>query len=54
VGTIDNPQPEPGNVISAVHIGLFADSGRRGKKIFNYLQSEVVRKIYVKHGLQAA
>ncbi len=51
-GSVDNPQPGPTNVVSAVHMGLFAGCGLWGKKLYDYLQSQAVKKIYARHGLQ--
>jgi len=51
-GSVDNPLPDQANVVSAIHMGLFVKGGKWGKLLFSYLQSQAVRNIYKKHGLQ--
>ncbi len=51
-GTVENPQPAPENVTSEIYMGLIEDGGEWGKTLYDFLQSQTVRDVYQKHGLQ--
>ena len=50
-GTVDRPEPLPGNVVGLTHAGLVGDGGRFGGAFFEFLLSETVADIYRRHGL---
>lgn len=47
-----NPQPSPGNLITAYHIALINDGGEFGKTLFKFMFDEEVTRIYSDHGLK--
>ena len=50
-GTVDRPEPLPGNAVGLTHAGLVGDGGRFGGAFFEFLLSETVADIYRRHGL---
>lgn len=52
-GTVDAPDPAPGNVIGFTHAGLVGDGGRWGRRCLDFLFSRRVADIYAAHGLDA-
>jgi len=51
-GSIENPQPLPGNVIGRTSMGLVGDGGVWGKKLISFLASQQSSEIYSYHGLR--
>jgi hypothetical protein len=52
-GTVDAPDPAPGNVIGVTHAGLIGKGGRWGKVCLDFLCTRPVADIYAAHGLDA-
>ncbi|WP_419657066.1 hypothetical protein Dvar_62010 [Desulfosarcina variabilis str. Montpellier] len=52
-GTVNVPDPEPGNVVGFTHAGLIGDGGPWGRRCLDFLFSSPVADIYAQHGLDA-
>lgn len=50
-GTIEQPDPMPGNEIGTTCIGLAIDCGSWGKTFISFMKSEKAMEIYRYHGL---
>jgi hypothetical protein len=50
-GTVDKPEPLPGNVVGVTHMGLVGDGGVWGRKLISFLSSKQTMTIYQQHGL---
>ncbi len=50
-GTVEKPDPLPGNIISGTCIGLAKDEGRWGRSLMDFLRWEKAGQIYTDHGL---
>ncbi|MCK9264039.1 MAG: substrate-binding domain-containing protein [Deltaproteobacteria bacterium] len=50
-GSVDNPEPLPGNVIGRINMGLVGDGGAWGRRLISFLRSRQASEIYVYHGL---
>jgi hypothetical protein len=50
-GSVERPEPRPGNVISRTWMGLVGQGGPWGQKLISFFQSRTVRDIYTYHGL---
>ncbi len=50
-GTMEKPDPYPGNVISRTHMALVGDGGLWGQKFLDFLGAEQAKAIYRYHGL---
>ena len=50
-GSVDRPQPGPGNVISRTSMGLVDQGGTWGRELISFFQSQTVQDIYFSHGL---
>jgi hypothetical protein len=53
-GTMDKPEPRPGNVVGVTHMGLVGDGGRWGRELLDFLASPEAMEIYRRHGLLPA
>jgi hypothetical protein len=52
-GTVEAPDPAPGNVIGFTHAGLIGGGGSWGNCCLDFLYTRQVAEIYVAHGLEA-
>lgn len=50
-GTIEKPDPLPGNVVSQTHLAVVGNGGKWGVKLAEFLLSKRVLDIYQTHGL---
>lgn len=50
-GSMEKPEPLPGNVVSLTHAGIVGDGGAWGKQLVSFLKSDTTMDIYCKHGL---
>lgn len=50
-GSMERPDPAPGNVVSQTHVGLVGDGGEWGARLLTFLLSATARDIYGHHGL---
>ncbi|WP_150112096.1 substrate-binding domain-containing protein [Desulfonatronovibrio hydrogenovorans] len=50
-GSIESPDPLPGNVISRTHMGLIHGGGLWGRKLISFLGSAEAMEVYQRHGL---
>ncbi|MDZ7759652.1 MAG: substrate-binding domain-containing protein [Desulfovermiculus sp.] len=50
-GSVDRPQPGPGNVISRTSMGLVDQGGTWGRELISFFQSQTAQDIYISHGL---
>ncbi len=50
-GTVEKPDPLPGNMVSGTCIGLAEDEGKWGRSLMGFLRSENAGQIYKGHGL---
>jgi hypothetical protein len=53
-GSVEKPEPLPGNVIGKTHIGLVGDGGVWGRRLISFLGSKQAMEIYQHHGLRSA
>mgnify|MGYP006295952393 FL=1 len=53
-GSLQTPEPWPGNVIGKTHMGLIEDGGKWGQKLISFLSSKQAKDIYKTHGLLPA
>ncbi len=53
-GSVENPEPPPGNVVGQTHMGLVGDGGAWGRNLISFLGSKQVMDIYRHHGLRPA
>jgi hypothetical protein len=53
-GTVEAPDPDPGNVIGVTHAGLIGDGGQWGELCLDFLFTRAVADIYAEHGLVPA
>jgi len=53
-GTVDDPRPAAGNVVSVTHAGVVGSGGPWGQRFLRFLSSETVARIYRHHGLLPA
>lgn len=51
-GSLENPEPETGNILSHYYIGIVDNGGLWGKQLQNFLLSDRVTEIYQHHGLE--
>lgn len=51
-GTIDNPDPLPGNQTGTTCIGLVGDGGKWGRQFLSFMKSDKALDIYQYHGLR--
>ncbi len=52
-GSVEKPEPLPGNVIGKTHIGLVGDGGVWGRRLISFLGSKQAMEIYQHHGLRS-
>lgn len=50
-GTAQRPNPLEGNPVAHTHVGLVGDGGPFGRAFFDFLASDHVGAIYLRHGL---
>ena len=50
-GTVSDPQPVSGNIISLTHAGIIGDGGEWGAALIQFLSTSTVSEIYTYHGL---
>jgi len=50
-GTVSDPKPVPGNIISFTNAGIVGNGGAWGKKFIQFLSSDIASEIYSYHGL---
>lgn len=50
-GSVDKPEPLPGNVLGKTHMGLVGDGDMWGRKLISFLCSKQAMAIYQQHGL---
>jgi hypothetical protein len=53
-GSVQKPEPVPGNVVGRTHMGLVGDGGAWGRQLLSFLASKPVMDIYRYHGLLPA
>lgn len=53
-GSMDAPDPLPGNVTGVTHMGLVGEGGKWGMNLLEFLRSAQVMDIYRSHGLLSA
>ena len=51
-GSVEAPDPLPGNIIGKTSVGLIGDGGLWGKKLISFLGSKKAMEIYESHGLR--
>lgn len=52
-GSVEKPEPLPGNAFCQTHMGLVGDGGVWGRKLLSFLGSEQAIAIYKHHGLRS-
>jgi hypothetical protein len=52
-GSVDKPEPLPGNILSKTHMGLVSDGGVWGRRFISFLGSKHAMEIYQHHGLRS-
>lgn len=52
-GSIEKPEPLPGNVVSTTHMGLIGDGGMWGQRLISFLCAKQAIEIYHHHGLRS-
>jgi ABC-type sulfate transport system substrate-binding protein len=53
-GSVEKPEPLPGNVVGKTHMGLVGDGGVWGRRLISFLGSKQAMEIYRHHGLRPA